>query len=188
MEEKGSFQYRSLFWPILLIGVGVVWLLGNLGYIPMPSLRMLIRLWPLILIVITVVLSLLYAIQYFAGSPIRLAVVNEITDMVLSPNSSIIAAGADDGTVRLWDTRFGWAESALSGHRGPVTGVAFTPDSSTLISAGRDGIVLLWDVANAQIRQELDAGGVLGQSRFGSRGLAHHRRRSRVLPPWQGVL
>jgi hypothetical protein len=52
MEEKQNFQYRSLFWPILLIGVGVVWLLGNLGYIPMPSLRMLLRLWPLILIVI----------------------------------------------------------------------------------------------------------------------------------------
>jgi hypothetical protein len=52
MEEKQSFQYRSLFWPILLIGVGVVWLLGNLGYIPMPSLRVLLRLWPLILIVI----------------------------------------------------------------------------------------------------------------------------------------
>jgi hypothetical protein len=52
MEEKHSFQYRSFFWPILLIGVGVLWLLGNLGYIPMPSLRMLLRLWPLILIVI----------------------------------------------------------------------------------------------------------------------------------------
>ena len=52
MEEKDGFQYRSLFWPILLIGVGVVWLLGNLGWIPTPSLRMLLRLWPLILIVI----------------------------------------------------------------------------------------------------------------------------------------
>ena len=52
MEEKQGFQYRSMFWPILLIGVGVVWLLGNLGYIPMPSLRMLLRLWPLILIII----------------------------------------------------------------------------------------------------------------------------------------
>jgi hypothetical protein len=52
MEEKQGYQYRSLFWPILLIGVGVVWLLGNMGYIPTPSLRMLLRLWPLILIVI----------------------------------------------------------------------------------------------------------------------------------------
>ncbi len=52
MEEKGGFQYRSLFWPILLIGIGVVWLLGNLGWIPTPSLRMILRLWPLILIVI----------------------------------------------------------------------------------------------------------------------------------------
>jgi hypothetical protein len=52
MEQKRGFGYRSLFWPILLIGVGVVWFLANLGIIPVPSLRMLLRMWPLILIVI----------------------------------------------------------------------------------------------------------------------------------------
>jgi hypothetical protein len=51
MEEKQGFQYRSLFWPILLIGVGVVWLMANLDLIPTPSLRLLIRMWPLFLIV-----------------------------------------------------------------------------------------------------------------------------------------
>lgn len=43
--------YRSLFWPILLIGVGVVWLLGNLNLIPDVSLIGLLRLWPVLLIV-----------------------------------------------------------------------------------------------------------------------------------------
>lgn len=46
------FEYRSLFWPILLIGVGVIWLLGNLGVIRAVNLLLLLRLWPLILIVI----------------------------------------------------------------------------------------------------------------------------------------
>lgn len=52
MEEKKGFRYRSLFWPVVLISVGVFWLLGNLGILPEHSLWTLIRLWPLALIVI----------------------------------------------------------------------------------------------------------------------------------------
>lgn len=44
--------YRSLFWPIILIGIGVVWLLGNLGVIGAANIAVLFRLWPLVLIVI----------------------------------------------------------------------------------------------------------------------------------------
>ena len=52
MEEKQGFRYRSLFWPIVLIGVGVFWLLGNLGVLPENYLWTLFRLWPLALIVV----------------------------------------------------------------------------------------------------------------------------------------
>jgi hypothetical protein len=51
MEEKRTFRYRSLFWPILLIGAGVVWLLANLNLIPALDWRLLVRMWPLFLIV-----------------------------------------------------------------------------------------------------------------------------------------
>lgn len=46
-----SRSYRSLFWPILLLGVGVVWLLSNLGYITPVNWVSLLRLWPVLLIV-----------------------------------------------------------------------------------------------------------------------------------------
>ena len=49
MNQKA---YRSLFWPILLIGIGLIWLLSNLGVIPRENFAMLGNLWPLILIVI----------------------------------------------------------------------------------------------------------------------------------------
>lgn len=49
MENR---PYRSLFWPIVLIGIGVIWLLGAMGIIPNVSWPMLASLWPLILIVI----------------------------------------------------------------------------------------------------------------------------------------
>ncbi len=52
MEENNTSGYRSLFWPVLLIGVGIIWLLGSLNLLPVPSLRLLLRLWPLALVVI----------------------------------------------------------------------------------------------------------------------------------------
>jgi hypothetical protein len=42
---------RSLFWPIVFIGVGVVWLLANFNVIGELNWGMLLRLWPLLLIV-----------------------------------------------------------------------------------------------------------------------------------------
>jgi hypothetical protein len=45
-------RHRSLFWPIVLISLGVIWLLGNLGVFTSANLRVLGQLWPLILIII----------------------------------------------------------------------------------------------------------------------------------------
>jgi hypothetical protein len=45
-------RYRSLFWPIVLIGVGIIWLLANLGLLPGQNLAILARLWPLLLIAV----------------------------------------------------------------------------------------------------------------------------------------
>ncbi len=52
MEEKKRGGYRSLFWPVVLIGVGVFLLLGNMDVLPEYSFWTLVRLWPLILVVI----------------------------------------------------------------------------------------------------------------------------------------
>lgn len=41
----------SFFWPIIIIGAGVVWLLSDLNIIPSENLWILLRLWPVLLIV-----------------------------------------------------------------------------------------------------------------------------------------
>jgi polar amino acid transport system permease protein len=129
-----------------------------------PSHPKLVRVL-LILVAITSILSLLYAIQYCAGGPIRLAVVSELYDVAFSPLESVIAAGAQDGKVRLWEvpkklnTRVGadfdvaqeepWPVHILSGHKAPVIRVAFTPDGKTLISVSSDGEVRRWEASTA---------------------------------------
>jgi hypothetical protein len=44
--------YRSIFWPVLLIGFGLIWLMVNIGILPGWNWGSLWRLWPLFLIAI----------------------------------------------------------------------------------------------------------------------------------------
>ena len=52
MEEKARGGYRSLFWPLVLIGIGVVALLGTMGVFSREHFAVLFRLWPVLLILI----------------------------------------------------------------------------------------------------------------------------------------
>lgn len=48
-QQRG---YRSLFWPIVLISVGLIWLLGNIGVLGAANLQVLFRIWPIFVIAI----------------------------------------------------------------------------------------------------------------------------------------
>ena len=51
MSDHSNHQRsRSVFWPIMLIGAGAIWLLYNLNMIPAENLWMLVRLWPILII------------------------------------------------------------------------------------------------------------------------------------------
>lgn len=52
MSEQNSYQrrYHSLFWPVVLIGAGTIWLLANLEIIPARNLWLLVELWPVLII------------------------------------------------------------------------------------------------------------------------------------------
>ncbi len=52
MNIPESPRQRSLFWPILLIGVGVVLLLSNLNIITTANVEALLALWPLLLVAV----------------------------------------------------------------------------------------------------------------------------------------
>ncbi len=42
--------YYSFFWPVIMLGAGVIWLLVNLSIISTYNLRVLYRLWPVLII------------------------------------------------------------------------------------------------------------------------------------------
>lgn len=50
-KRPNYHQNRSIFWPVVLIGAGVIWLLTNLNILLLENLWFLFRLWPILIIV-----------------------------------------------------------------------------------------------------------------------------------------
>ncbi len=71
-----------------------------------------------------------------------------INSLSWSPDGVYLAAGAEDGTILIWDTTKGiLATNPLKRHTYGVTSVAFSPDGRYLASGSRDGMLILWDLS-----------------------------------------
>lgn len=98
-NSSKSNGYRSLFWPLLLIGVGVVYLLGNIGVIETPSWGMLWRLWPLALVAIG--LDLLFGRRSpIIGGLLGLLVVASVVAFLIAAPSLDLGGEAQTVTVQ----------------------------------------------------------------------------------------
>jgi WD40 repeat protein/serine/threonine protein kinase len=73
---------------------------------------------------------------------IRVGVVNTLA---FSPDGDVLATGASDGSLRLWDPRTGRELVSVFPNLGEVTGVAFGPDGDRLATSSTDGTVRLWN-------------------------------------------
>jgi polar amino acid transport system permease protein len=139
-----------------------------------PSLPKMVRLL-LVLIAILSILGLLYAVQYYVGGPIRLRVISEMYALDLSPDETLVATGAQDGKVRVWEIpkdlgvkmtsdfkvaeETPWPMRTFVGSSGPILDTAFGSDGATLIAVSGKGQVRFWDVASGLVQKEQTAGG-----------------------------
>ena len=74
-------------------------------------------------------------------------ILSYVRSVSFSPDGALLASGASDSTVKLWDVATRRQIATLKGHRSQVSSVSFSPDGTLLASGSWDRTVKLWDVA-----------------------------------------
>ena len=70
----------------------------------------------------------------------------EIESIGFSPDGSILAAGLQNGIIKLWDVETYELIDTLSGHTDSINSVVFSPDGHILASASKDTTIRLWNM------------------------------------------
>ena len=92
---------------------------------------------------------------------------DSVNAVAFSPDSTTLASGSSDGTVKLWDVARRELLATLEGHSYPVMAVAFSRDGSLASGSWNDGIKL-WDVTTQKETATLEGIAPLAFSRDGS--------------------
>jgi WD40 repeat protein/serine/threonine protein kinase len=74
----------------------------------------------------------------------------ELGALAFAPDGKILATGAADGTLRLWDVAQKRQVASSRAHASRLHSAAFSPDGRRLATGGLDGTVKLWDVGLLQ--------------------------------------
>ncbi|MEZ4620902.1 MAG: BTAD domain-containing putative transcriptional regulator [Caldilineaceae bacterium] len=78
-----------------------------------------------------------------------------VCTVAYSPNGELIAIGALNGEIRIWQTADHTLVAIWRGHIDAVWSVAFSPDSQLLVSGSGDRTVRVWEVRSGQVRHVL---------------------------------
>ena len=69
-----------------------------------------------------------------------------VSSVLFSPDSRLLVAGGQDGSLRLWQTGSGELRHTLEGHTDTVLSLAFSADGQALASGSEDQTVRIWDM------------------------------------------
>jgi WD40 repeat protein/tRNA A-37 threonylcarbamoyl transferase component Bud32 len=85
-----------------------------------------------------------------SGEALHRLAAARVLSLSFSPDGSMLAAGSDDGVVRLFDVARGTEIFALEGHQARVYALAFSHDGSRLASGSDDRTIRLWDARRGE--------------------------------------
>jgi WD40 repeat protein len=75
----------------------------------------------------------------------------QVQTVALAPDESIVASGASDGTIKLWNFGDTSLVRTLPGHSNWVSSVAFLANGQSLVSASYDRTIRIWQVSDGNV-------------------------------------
>jgi WD40 repeat protein len=78
-----------------------------------------------------------------------------LTALSFRADGRFLAAGYEDGIVRLWEVASGSLRGELEGVEAPISAVAFSLDGKSVAAAGEDKTIGLWNAGNGDFRGRL---------------------------------
>ncbi|UCF16716.1 MAG: protein kinase, partial [Phycisphaerales bacterium] len=98
-------------------------------------------------------------LELHSGNVVRLLSGNDerITCVAWSPESRLIAAGMQEGNVRIWNLESESSDPSVTmiAHANAVSALEWMPQNRNLITAGRDGMIKIWESANETLTNSL---------------------------------
>ncbi|EXL39972.1 hypothetical protein FOCG_17422 [Fusarium oxysporum f. sp. radicis-lycopersici 26381] len=79
-----------------------------------------------------------------------------VNSVVFSHDSTKVASGSDDATIRIWNAETGKCERELKGHSDNVNSVVLSHDSKKLASASDDKTIRIWDIETGECERVLE--------------------------------
>ena len=73
-----------------------------------------------------------------------------------SPNDQLVATGAEDGFLRLWNAESGELLHQIKAHAGTIDDVAFSKDGMVLVTVSSDKSAKVWNAKSGELIQELE--------------------------------
>lgn len=80
------------------------------------------------------------------SSDSKLTKPSEVTFVELHQDTNLLAAGYEDGSIKIWDLVSGTVLINFQGHRSAVTILKFDNEGTRLISGSRDSNIIFWDL------------------------------------------
>ena len=82
---------------------------------------------------------------------------SNFTAIAISPDGKILAAGDDDGVIRLWKIDDNQQILFIKAHQNSINTLSFSPDNQLLASGGADFNIKCWNITNSELIQSFPA-------------------------------
>jgi len=74
-----------------------------------------------------------------------------VASVAFSSDGALVASGAWDKTVRIWELAAGECRRIFEGHTDSIFSVAITPDGKRILSGGNDNYIRVWDAQTGRM-------------------------------------